>query len=65
MPDSPGAPRTPGRRQRVTAGGVLASPQAMKMETHITAERNCVVETVSVNPGDRVAAKDMLILLQR
>ncbi|MGN5478942.1 biotin/lipoyl-containing protein [Cupriavidus basilensis] len=50
--------------QRVTAGSVLVSLEAMKMETHITAERDCVVKAVHVSAGARVAAKDLLIELQ-
>ncbi|MGT2494254.1 hypothetical protein ACU4GD_36740 [Cupriavidus basilensis] len=33
----------------------------MKMETHIAAERDCEIAAVHVRPGDRVAAKDLLI----
>lgn len=33
----------------------------MKMETHITAERDGVVDRVLVKPGDRVQAKDLLM----
>ena len=32
------------------------------METHITAEREGVVDRVLVKPGDRVQAKDLLIV---
>jgi pyruvate carboxylase len=35
----------------------------MKMETHIAADREGVVEKVLVGPGDRVQAKDLLIVL--
>ena len=48
--------------QHVKAGATLLSLEAMKMETHITAEREGVVERVLVKPGDRVQAKDLLIV---
>jgi pyruvate carboxylase len=47
--------------QRVSAGSALVSLEAMKMETHIAAERDCEIAAVHVRPGDRVAAKDLLI----
>lgn len=50
--------------QRVTAGSTLLALEAMKMETHITAERDCEIAEVYVHPGDRVAAKDLLIMLK-
>jgi pyruvate carboxylase len=36
----------------------------MKMETHIAAERDCEIAAVHVKPGERVAAKDLLIELK-
>ncbi|CAG4895886.1 pyruvate carboxylase [Paraburkholderia saeva] len=50
--------------QRVTAGSTLIALEAMKMETHIAAEHDCVIAEVHVHPGDRVAAKDLLITLK-
>jgi pyruvate carboxylase len=50
--------------QTVRAGATLLSLEAMKMESHIAAERDCVVERVLVKPGDRVQAKDLLVLLK-
>jgi pyruvate carboxylase len=50
--------------QRVTAGSTLLALEAMKMETHIAADRDCVIAAVHVQTGDRVAAKDLLIELQ-
>jgi len=50
--------------QKVSAGSTLVSIEAMKMETHITAEADCEVEAVYAAPGDRVAAKELLILLR-
>jgi pyruvate carboxylase len=38
---------------------------AMNMETRIAAERDCEIAAVHVPAGDRVAAKDPLIELQR
>jgi pyruvate carboxylase len=38
--------------------------EAMKMETHIAAERDCEIAAVHVRAGDRVAAKDLLIELK-
>jgi len=51
--------------QKVSAGSTLVSIEAMKMETHITAEADCEIEAVYVVPGDRVAAKELLILLRK
>jgi len=48
--------------QSLQAGATLVSLEAMKMETHIIAERAGVVERVLVKPGDRVQAKDLLIV---
>lgn len=50
--------------QKVQAGSPLVALEAMKMETSITAERDCEVETVLVGVGDRVQAKDLLIVLK-
>lgn len=48
--------------QSVQAGATLLSLEAMKMETHLTAERDGVIERVLVKPGDRVQAKDLLLV---
>lgn len=48
--------------QTVHAGSTLLSLDAMKMESHIGAEREGVIERVLVKPGDRVQAKDLLIV---
>jgi pyruvate carboxylase len=45
----------------VAAGATLIALEAMKMEAHIAAERDGVIDTVHVQPGDRVSAKDLLI----
>lgn len=49
--------------QTVQAGDTLLSLEAMKMETHIAAERKCRVERVLVKSGERVRAKDLLMVL--
>lgn len=48
--------------QHVRVGATLLSLEAMKMETHMTAERDGVIERVLVKPGDRVQAKDLLVV---
>ena len=53
---------TPG--QRVNAGSTLLALEAMKMETHVTADREAEVEAVLVAAGDRVQAKELLIVLR-
>jgi pyruvate carboxylase len=50
--------------QHVSAGSTLLSLEAMKMETHVAADRDAEVEAVHIAPGDRVQAKDLLILLR-
>jgi pyruvate carboxylase len=50
--------------QRVSAGSTLLALEAMKMETHVSADRDAEVEAVLVVPGDRVQAKDLLIVLR-
>ncbi len=50
--------------QRVAAGTTLLALEAMKMETHIAADRDCEIAVVHVKQGDRVAAKDLLIELK-
>jgi len=48
--------------QSVQAGATLLALEAMKMETHIMAEREGVIERVLVKSGDRVQAKDLLVV---
>lgn len=48
--------------QSVQSGDPLLSLEAMKMEMHITAERSGTIEKVFVKAGDRVQAKDLLIV---
>ena len=50
--------------QCVSAGGTLLALEAMKMETHIAADRDCEIAEVLVHAGERVAAKDQLIALK-
>ncbi len=47
--------------QRVNAGDTLLTIEAMKMESSLNAERDGVVETVHVGPGDPIDAKDLLV----
>lgn len=46
---------------KVFAGDVLLSIEAMKMETAIHAESDGVVAEVTVKPGDQIDAKDLLV----
>ena len=39
------------------------SIEAMKMESMLRAERDCVIKAIHVIPGDAVAAKDLLLEL--
>jgi pyruvate carboxylase len=49
--------------QVVARGETLLAIEAMKMETHIIAERDAMVAEVYVAPGDAVGPRDLLILL--
>ncbi len=49
--------------QRVKAGDVLLTLEAMKMETAIHAPRDGVVSDLPVSPGMQVEAKDLLMVL--
>jgi pyruvate carboxylase len=49
--------------QRVARGEGLVTIEAMKMETHVIAERDGMVAEVYVVPGDLVGPRDLLILL--
>ena len=50
--------------QSVTAGDVLCSIEAMKMETAIHAEVDGVVAELLIKPGDQIDAKDLLVRLE-
>ncbi len=47
----------------VKAGDLLLTIEAMKMETSIRAERNGTIQTVHVQPGAQIDAKDLLLEL--
>ncbi len=47
--------------QKVNAGDLLLTIEAMKMETGIHAERAAMVKSVHVTPGAQIDAKDLLI----
>ncbi len=47
--------------QKVAAGDLLLTIEAMKMETGIHAERDAMVKAVYVHPGAGVDAKDLLV----
>ncbi|RXF73510.1 pyruvate carboxylase [Hansschlegelia zhihuaiae] len=49
--------------QSVSAGDVICSIEAMKMETALHAERDGTVKEVLVSPGTPVDAKDLLVVL--
>ena len=50
---------TPG--QKVRAGDLLLTIEAMKMETAMTADGDVVVKAVHVKTGDVIAVKDLLL----
>ncbi|ODT80069.1 MAG: pyruvate carboxylase [Pelagibacterium sp. SCN 64-44] len=50
--------------QKVSAGDVLCSIEAMKMETAIHAETDGVVAELLIKPGDQIDAKDLLVRLE-
>jgi pyruvate carboxylase len=47
--------------QQVSAGDVLLSIEAMKMETAIHAEADGIIAEVLVRQGDQIDAKDLLV----
>jgi pyruvate carboxylase len=47
--------------QPVSAGDVLLSIEAMKMETAIHAEIDGTIAEITVKPGDQIDAKDLLV----
>ena len=49
--------------QKVTAGDLLLTIEAMKMETGIHSERDAIVKAVHVQPGGQIDAKDLLVEL--
>ncbi|GHE00732.1 pyruvate carboxylase [Defluviimonas sp. 20V17] len=49
--------------QKVSAGDLILTIEAMKMETGLHADRDAVVAAVHVTPGAQVDAKDLLVEL--
>lgn len=49
--------------QKVSAGDLLVTIEAMKMETGIHAEKDGMVKAVHVHPGSQIDAKDLMIEL--
>ena len=50
--------------QKVKAGDVLLSIEAMKMETALHAERDGTIAEVLVKAGDQIDAKDLLVVFE-
>ena len=50
--------------QKVNAGDLLLTIEAMKMETGIHADRAAVVKALHVHPGSQIEAKDLLVELE-
>ena len=50
--------------QKVKAGDLLLTIEAMKMETGLHAERDATVKAVHVQPGGQIDAKDLLVELE-
>ncbi|WP_116133822.1 pyruvate carboxylase [Tropicimonas sp. IMCC34043] len=50
--------------QKVAAGDLLLTIEAMKMETGLSAERDGTIAAVHVQPGAQIDAKDLLIVME-
>ncbi len=50
--------------QKVRAGDLLLTIEAMKMETGLHADREAVVKAIHVAPGTQIDAKDLLVELE-
>jgi pyruvate carboxylase len=50
--------------QKVSAGDLLLTIEAMKMETGLHADRSAVVKALHVSPGVQIDAKDLLVELE-
>ncbi len=50
--------------QKVRAGDLLLTIEAMKMETGLHADREAVVKAIHVTPGAQIDAKDLLVELE-
>ena len=49
--------------QKVNAGDLLLTIEAMKMETGIHADRAATIKALHVHPGSMIEAKDLLVEL--
>ncbi len=50
--------------QKVTAGDVLLSIEAMKMETALHTDRDGTIAEINVKAGDQIDAKDLLVVFE-
>ena len=50
--------------QKVKAGDLMLTIEAMKMETGIHAEHDATITAVHVRPGDQIDAKDLLVEME-
>ncbi|MGX0976611.1 pyruvate carboxylase [Roseovarius sp. MBR-51] len=50
--------------QKIKAGDLLLTIEAMKMETGLHAERDATVKAVHVQPGSQIDAKDLLVEME-
>ena len=50
--------------QKVNAGDLMLTIEAMKMETGLHADRSAVVKALYVQPGSQIDAKDLLVELE-
>ena len=50
--------------QKVRAGDLLLTIEAMKMETGLHADREATVKAIHVQTGSQIDAKDLLIELE-
>ena len=50
--------------QKVNAGDLLLTVEAMKMETGLHADRAAVIKAVHVVPGAQIDAKDLMVELE-
>ncbi|MCZ4256046.1 pyruvate carboxylase [Sulfitobacter sp. G21635-S1] len=50
--------------QKIKAGDLLLTIEAMKMETGIHAERDAVIKALHIQPGSQIDAKDLLVELE-
>jgi pyruvate carboxylase len=50
--------------QKVNAGDLLLTIEAMKMETGLHADRAAVIKALYISPGAQIDAKDLLVELE-